>query len=157
MLSRVKPVAIAAVVMVALAGFELRPHHGLDDRGVALDRGGPPRAEKVRPKVQLSRALPAGRALELLNQARELAPNDPSVAAEIGKTLLKEGQPDAALTEFGRALALDPRDARSFNNRGVALQQLGQIEAARMDYQRALQIDPYLTEARENLQKLPAQ
>jgi Flp pilus assembly protein TadD len=113
--------------------------------------------DKVRPKVQLARSVRAGRALELLSQARELAPNDPSVAAEIGKTLLDEGQPDAALTEFGRALALDPRDARSYNNRGVALQQLGQTEAARADFRRALEIDPYLNEARENLRKLPGQ
>src|SRR5262249_39897727 len=62
--------------------------------------------DKVRPKIQLARALPAAKALELLNQARQLAPYDPGVAAETGKMLLAEGQPDAALTEFGRALAL---------------------------------------------------
>jgi protein O-mannosyl-transferase len=112
--------------------------------------------EKVRPKIQLSRALPAGRALELLNEARELAPNDPEIAAEIGQRLLAEGQPDAALPEFARALGLNPKDARSFNNRGVAFQQLGQIEAARADFNRALELDPSLNEARQNLAKLPA-
>jgi Flp pilus assembly protein TadD len=112
--------------------------------------------EKVRPKIQLARALPAAKALELLSQARQAAPYDPSVAAEMGKTLLAEGQADAALTEFGRALALDPRDARNFNNRGVALEALGQTEAARSDFVRALQIDPALGEARQNLAKLPA-
>ena len=71
-------------------------------------------------------------------------------------TLLKEGQPDAALPEFGRALALAPRDARNFNNRGVALEALGQTEAARSDFERALQIDPNLAEARQNLVKLRA-
>ena len=60
------------------------------------------------------------------------------------KILLAEGQPDAALTEFGRALALNPRDARNLNNRGVALAQLGQIDAARGDFQRALEVDPNL-------------
>jgi tetratricopeptide (TPR) repeat protein len=112
--------------------------------------------EKVRPKIQLARALPAAKALELLSQARLAAPYDPAVAAEMGKTLLAEGQPDAALTEFGRALALDPRDARNFNNRGVALEALGQTEAARADFLRALEIDPALGEARQNLAKLPA-
>ena len=110
--------------------------------------------DKVRPKIQLARALPAAKALELLNQARVLAPYDPAIAAETGKVLLSEGQPEAALEEFGRALALAPRDARNLNNRGVALQALWQTEAARQDFQRALELDPNLTEARENLARL---
>lgn len=112
--------------------------------------------QKVRPRIQLARALPAAAALEILAQARNLAPNDPAVAAETGKTLLAEGQPEAALQEFGRALALDPKDASNLNNRGVALQAIGQTEAARADFERALTIDPTLSEARLNLQKLPA-
>ena len=109
---------------------------------------------KARPKIQLARALPAAKALELLNQARLLAPYDPAIAAETGKILLSEHQPEAALQEFGRALALAPRDARYFNNRGVALQALWQTDAARQDFERALQIDPALTEARENLARI---
>jgi Flp pilus assembly protein TadD len=111
--------------------------------------------DKVRPKIQLARALPAARALELLAEARQLAPYDPVIPAETGKILLAQGQPEAALEEFGRALALDPRDARNFNNRGVALEALWQTEAARQDFERALALDPSLTEARENLAKLP--
>jgi len=110
--------------------------------------------EKVRPKIQLARALPAGKALEVLAQARTLAPYDPGVAAETGKTFLAEGQPDAALEEFGRALALDPRDPRNYNNRGVALAGLGQTAAARADFEQALKMDPAFTEARQNLEKL---
>jgi len=110
--------------------------------------------DKVRPKIQLARALPAAQALELLNQARGLAPYDPAIAAETGKVLLGEGQPEEALQEFGRALALAPRDARNFNNRGVALRALWQTDAARQDFERALALDPNLTEARENLAKL---
>ncbi|HTS30469.1 MAG TPA: tetratricopeptide repeat protein [Bryobacteraceae bacterium] len=110
--------------------------------------------EKVRPKIQLARALPAPHALEVLAQARTLAPGDPAVAAETGKTLLAAGRPEAALQEFGRALALDPRDPRNLNNRGVALAAMGQTEAARADFERALSLDPSLAEARANLQKL---
>jgi hypothetical protein len=106
---------------------------------------------KVRPKIQLARSLPAAGALKLLTEARLLAPSDPAIAAETGKVLLSEGQPEAALQEFGRALALAPRDARYLNNRGVALQALWQTEAARQDFERALALDPNLTEARENL------
>lgn len=110
--------------------------------------------EKVRPRVWLARSLPAAKALEELSKARNLAPYDPTVAAEIGKTFLGEGQYDAALEEFGRALALDPRDARNYNNRGVALAGLGQFEAARADFERAIKMDPNLTEARQNLEKI---
>jgi hypothetical protein len=109
----------------------------------------------VRPRIQLARALPAAKALELLGKARIDHPNDPAIPAETGRILLAEGQPDGALQEFGRALALSPTDARYVNNRGAALMALAQFEAARMDFQRALQLDPNLTEARDNLAKLP--
>ncbi len=109
---------------------------------------------KVRPKIQLARALPAAQALEVLGQAEALDPHDPAVPAEIGKTLLAEGQAEAALSEFGRALALDPHNALYINDRGVALAALGQNDAARGDFERALATDPNLAEARQNLLKL---
>ncbi len=149
----VRPWAARSVAAVLLVLSFLRTMVWMNDVSLwteAVERA----PNKVRPKIQLARALPAGKALEILNKARELAPYDPAVAAEIGKTLLAEGQADAALTEFGRALALDPRDARNFNNRGVALEALGQTEAARADFVRALEIDPTLSEARQNLSKL---
>jgi len=110
---------------------------------------------KLRPKLQLARALPAAKALELLAKARLDAPYEPAIAAETGKILLSEGQPEGALEEFGRALALAPMDARNMNNRGVALLALGQTEAARADFERALRAQPSLAEARENLARLP--
>jgi tetratricopeptide (TPR) repeat protein len=149
----VRPWAARSVAAVLLVLSFFRTMVWMSDASLwteAVDRA----PDKVRPKIQLARALPAAKALELLNQARQLAPYDPTVAAETGKTLLAEGQPDAALTEFGRALALDPHDARNFNNRGVALEALGQTEAARSDFIRALEIDPTLSEARQNLAKL---
>jgi hypothetical protein len=156
LLARAKPraIAIAAVAVLALVSVS-RTMVWMSERSLwqeAVDRA----PDKVRPKIQLARALPASAALELLNRARESAPDDPSISAEIGKTLLSEGQPDAALTEFGRALALDPRNALYVNNRGVALAALGQTQAARADFQRALQMDPHLTEAKQNLRKLTA-
>ncbi|HXK06250.1 MAG TPA: tetratricopeptide repeat protein [Verrucomicrobiae bacterium] len=111
--------------------------------------------DKVRPKVQLARALPAAKALELLGKAREAHPYEPAIPAEAGRILLSEGQGGAALEEFGRALALSPTDARYVNDRGAALMALGQYEAARQDFKRALQLEPGLKEAGENLAKLP--
>ena len=156
LLTRVRRAALAAVLVVALTGVSIgRTHVWMTEE--RLWREAVRRApDKVRPKIQLSRAVPAEEALELLARARNLAPYDPAVAAETGKILLSEGQPAGALEEFGRALALDPLDARNFNNRGVVLDALGQIDAARQDFERALRMDPGLTEARQNLEKLPA-
>jgi tetratricopeptide (TPR) repeat protein len=156
LLTRVRTPALAVVVVVALTGVGMgRTQVWMTEENLWREavRRAP---DKVRPKIQLARSVPAAEALELLARARNLAPYDPAVAAETGKILLSEGQPAAALQEFGRALALDPLDARNFNNRGVALDALGQTEAARQDFERALRIDPGLIEARQNLEKLPA-
>ncbi|HTS63339.1 MAG TPA: tetratricopeptide repeat protein [Candidatus Acidoferrales bacterium] len=111
---------------------------------------------KVRPQIQLARALPAAKGLELLGKAAAAHPYEPAIPAETGRILLGEGQASAALQEFGRALALSPTDARYVNNRGAALMALGQYVAARQDFERALRLDPALTEARENLEKSQA-
>ena len=110
--------------------------------------------DKVRPRIQLSRSVGTEEALALLAEARRMAPDDATVAAETGRVLLAAGRPAEALAQFGRALALAPGDANNYNNRGVALQALGQTEAARADFKRALELDPGLAAARENLRKL---
>ena len=157
LLDRVKLPGLAPAAAVALMVVSvIRTQVWMTEESLwreAVDRA----PEKVRPKIQLARALPAAKALELLTQAEILAPHDPAVAAELGKTLLAEGQAEAALPEFGRALALDPRDARNFNNRGVALAALGQTEAARADFEHALRIEPGLAEAKQNLLKIQGQ
>jgi tetratricopeptide (TPR) repeat protein len=155
LLTRVRTAALAATVAAALTmvGFT-RTLVWMNDASLWREavRRAPHRA---RPKIQLSRAVRAGEALELLSAARVDAPYNPAIPAEIGKVLLQEHQVDAALDEFGHAVALDPKNAQNFNNRGVAFGLLGLPEAARTDFLRALEIDPGLTEARENLQKLP--
>jgi tetratricopeptide (TPR) repeat protein len=154
-LRRFRPEPVLAILGVILLGISVqRTFVWMSDE--TLWREAMYRAPyKVRPKIQLARALPAAKALEVLNRARADAPHDPAIAAETGKVLLQEGQADAALEEFGRALALDPTNAQYMNNRGVALQAMGQTEAARADFARALAFDPYLIEARDNLAKLP--
>ena len=156
LLARVKAPAVLAGIALVLAAFSVqRTLVWMTEESLwheAVERA----PKKLRPKLQLARALPAAQGLELLAKARLDAPYEPAIAAETGKILLSEGQPDGALEEFGRALALAPTDARNMNNRGVALLALGQTEAARADFERALRTDPSLAEARENLAKLPA-
>jgi Flp pilus assembly protein TadD len=155
MLARLPRRAILALAVVPLALSVQRTMVWMTERSLwteAVERA----PDKVRPKLQLARALPAARGLELLAQARQEAPFDPAIATEAGQILLAEGQAGAALEEFGRALALAPMDARNVNNRGVALQALGQTEAARADFERALKINPTLQEARDNLARYAA-
>jgi hypothetical protein len=152
-LVRVRLDRAAAVALAILSIF--RTGVWMSDRslwGEAVARA----PHKIRPKIQLARALPPADGLKLLAQARTEAPQDPALAAETGRILLAAGEADAALAEFGRALALAPRDARYLNDRGVALAAMGQRDAARADFERALAIDPALDEARENLGKLGA-
>jgi hypothetical protein len=155
LLARVKAPAVFAAIALVLAGLSVqRTMVWMTEESLwreAVERA----PGKLRPKLQLARALPAAKGLELLAQARLEAPNEPAVATETGKILLSEGQAEGALEEFGRALALAPMDARNINNRGVALLALGQTEAARADFERALRALPSLAEARENLAKLP--
>ena len=108
----------------------------------------------VEPKIQLAKSLRAADALELLSRARQQAPYNAEIPAQIGKVLLDEQQYDGAVEELSRAVALDPRNALVFNNRGVALAALGQVPAAEADFERALELDPQLDEARENLKRL---
>jgi protein O-mannosyl-transferase len=107
---------------------------------------------KARPAIQLARAVPPEKALEVLSHA----PANADVITERGRVYLDLGRPADALREFGQALALKPGDAHAINNRGVALLALGQKEAAHRDFERALAIDPNLTDAQHNLTRATA-
>ncbi len=109
---------------------------------------------KVRPRIQLSRALEANEAIGVLEEARRLFPGDARISAELGRRYLEIGDPARALESFGRALALEPANPAAWNNRGAALLALGQREAARQDFEAALERDPCFAPAYENLAKL---
>jgi tetratricopeptide (TPR) repeat protein len=149
------PARSVAIALVALLGAVSvgRTYVWMSDERLwreAVNRA----PDKVEPKIQLAKSLRAADALELLARAREEAPYNPEIPAEIGKVLLDEQQFDGALDELSHAVALDPRNALAFNNRGVALAALAQIPAARADFEHALELDPDLAEARENLKRL---
>ncbi|MGH9675376.1 MAG: tetratricopeptide repeat protein [Bryobacteraceae bacterium] len=144
----------AIVLCVALAGLSVhrslvwRTERDLWEEAVQAAPG------KVRPRLQLARAVEPERALVLLEEASRLAPDDPRVAAERGRVYLESRRFAEALSEFGRALALEPSNPRAWFNRGVALRALGQVEAARQDFRRALELEPGFEEARRRLDLL---
>jgi len=110
--------------------------------------------DKLRPRIQLARALPPDRALALLEEAESIAPADPALPSEQGRIYLQTGNAAQALSFFGRALALEPANPVALNNRGAALLALGQTDAARLDFERALAIYPCQPNARCNLQRM---
>jgi hypothetical protein len=110
--------------------------------------------DKVRPKRQLARVSQPEHAVELLEEAKRLAPEDAAVETDLGVAYLRMNKPELALGEFGRALALSPNSATALHNRGLALLLLGQRDAARGDFERALKKDPCLFDAIWNLRKL---
>ena len=144
-------ILLALVLLLALLSFG-RMRVWLTERSLwqeAVNRA----PNKIRPKIQLARTLEPAKALALVEEAQRLAPEDPRVAAELGKTYMLLGKPQQALAAFGRQLALSPNSAQALNSRGVALLALGQSGAAREDFERALKIDPCLFDARFNLKR----
>lgn len=109
---------------------------------------------KVRPKIQLARAVGGTQGLAILAEAKSIAPADPRVASEEGRMAISLNNPQQALVAFGRALALEPSNAAAHSNRGVALLMLGQSAAARSDFERALSLDRCQFDARLNLLRL---
>jgi len=155
LLTRVKTNALAISVLTVLALLSVvRTTVWLNDKTLWQEavRRAP---ERVRPKIELSRDLPAADALDLLQRAQNQAPHDPAIPAEMGKVLLQERQVDPALIAFGQALALDPNNPEYYTDRGVALYMSGLTERARADFERALEIDPNYAPATENLRKFP--
>ncbi len=80
--------------------------------------------DAVRPRLQLSRAVPAPECLTLLAPLEAVWSQDWRVPAEMGRCALQSGQPAAALKHFGRALALKPNDPALLHNRDVAVKAL---------------------------------
>ena len=153
LLERVRPVFLAALLILLSGLSAVRTAAWRTEESLWTDAVAKA-PMKIRPKIQLARAVEPTRALLILEQARQLAPDDARIAAEEGRTYLNLGRPELALSEFGRALALSPTSVEALNNRGVALLALGQKDAARGDFERALAIDPCQFDARLNLLRL---
>jgi hypothetical protein len=141
----------AAIMLLALVSID-RTYVWTSDRrlwGEAVELA----PGKVRPRIQLARALPPDEALPLLAEAQRLAPEDPAPPAEMARVYLELNRPADALAHAGRALALAPRDPAALSNRGTALAAMGQTAAARRDFIAALALDPCLEEPRHNLER----
>jgi protein O-mannosyl-transferase len=82
-----------------------------------------------------------------------LARNPGSWLAQInlGKTLLDQGDADAAIVHFQKAIAIDPGLPKAHDNLGLALASKGEADAAIEEYQKALAINPDMAKANDVL------
>ena len=62
----------------------------------------------------------------------------------------KQGQYQAAIEDFSRAIQLNPSDTTSYINRGVARHQTGDLNGALGDYDQTIRINPKIAEAHSN-------
>ena len=80
-------------------------------------------------------------AARTLSQLVLVAPDDPRVVGEYGKTLVAQGRSDDALAFLERAIVLKP-DWTLYSAQGIAYDQKGNYAAAQSAYDRALALKP---------------
>lgn len=98
------------------------------------------------------------KALNLLDEALALDPDNVTTINNRGVALYQMGQMEAAVEAFSRAVALAPAYADAYNNRGIAYMAMQNYQAAENDFTRVLELMPLRVEtyidrgvARKNL------
>jgi tetratricopeptide (TPR) repeat protein len=81
-------------------------------------------------------------AVDLLQQAVDLAPGDVRILHLMGLNLRLLGRPQEAIPYYDRALELDPLSPVINESRGSLLRDLGRFEEAEAQYLKTLQMDP---------------
>jgi tetratricopeptide (TPR) repeat protein len=84
----------------------------------------------------------APRAVELLRQSVDLAPDRPSAHANLGRALKEAGHGEAAIASFDRAIAAAPGDFDAWIDRGNTLATLGRIHESLTSFDAALAVNP---------------
>lgn len=120
---------------------ELNPTPEEDDQGLAFV--GPQNLEAAIVEAQmLRRAGDYQGAVRTVSQLVLVAPDDPRVLGEYGKTLVAQGQTEDAIAFLSRAIELSPGDWTLYSAQGVAFDQARNYTAAGMAYNRALTLRP---------------
>ncbi|ACA99886.1 TPR domain protein [Picosynechococcus sp. PCC 7002] len=89
-------------------------------------------------------------ALDDLNEAIRLAPNQVEPYFNRGAILEQQQRFSEAIADYDKAIELDPQEAIAYHNRGNAYGSLGNWEQARQDYQKATELDPRFAWAAES-------
>ncbi len=99
----------------------------------------------------VARRMQGKDALEALEKATLLLPQDAETHSNLGNALLDLHRSRDAVDSYRRALKIAPDFADAHSNLGNALQTLGLLDEAVASYRRALQIKPQYAEAHGNL------
>ena len=96
-------------------------------------------------------------AVQLLEQARKLAPKDAHILNSLGVCQQALGDTAKALEAYAAALRADPGLAAAHCNRGALIKELGDVKGARASFLRALEIEPNYVEPVASLAWLEAE
>jgi tetratricopeptide (TPR) repeat protein len=90
-----------------------------------------------------------GKALEFARKARDLAPNDPQIAAAVGRIALQNGKFDLAYSILQEITRRGSTDAAVLHDLAMANYALGKVSSAREIMQRAMNANPGNAEAED--------
>jgi len=93
----------------------------------------------------------AAEALEPLQKASALSPNDAQIHNNLGNAFSELGKQEDAITHLRRAIALDKKFAGAYINLGATFHDMSRYSEAEETYRKALKIAPELAEAHYNL------
>ncbi len=132
--------------------------------GLALQRGGKlaeaveelRAAAKLEPKYSLAlgialASLDANEAVRVLDEAVQLAPQEPEAHYNRALALAAAGREDDAIPEFQAALRLNPKQAGARRALGIALLHADRLQDAAAELRQALEVAPRDAEAANNL------
>ena len=143
------PAALARIADTAAQAGDVQAAGVFYKRAVALDPG------NIDMRIRYARALTAqgqpDDAIEQLTQAQAAAPQNPRVAATLGKLLVLAHRAGPATAVFRAALRTHPDDVSLLVGLGVALDADRNPAAAQETYRRVLTTQPHSTAARNDL------
>lgn len=91
------------------------------------------------------------KAIEPLQRATKLAPEEASYFSNLGEVYRQTGDLKKAKVALEKAIKLKPENAQAHNNLGIVFYDNGDFDAAEKSYRRALELNPKFAEAYNNL------
>lgn len=141
-----------AAAQAAIGRFqELLAAEAPDDVNQAERDTADPTGRKLREALALAGRGETDRAVALLMEEANIAPEDPRPPLLISRIVLLDGRPEQALQAADRALRVAPDDPNALYQRGVTLMALQRLEEAERHLRRSLELNPDFVAALNDL------
>jgi tetratricopeptide (TPR) repeat protein len=111
------------------------------EKALQVNPGSAPAANNVA-WILLDRGKDLKRAFDLASMAKERMPDDPRVAATLGRALIAEGLYSQAVNELTYATEAQPPSSELYKYLGLACWKSGDTDQARQAYHKAVEINP---------------